>query len=446
MQKLSKDRSLSTDCINKIGEEVLLRGWVQTTRTHGKIAFFDLRDRSSLIQIVATEGELVRKITQLGQQDVVEVVGVVKQRAEQYKNPNLKTGEVEVEASGITIIAKAAEMPFDMAGKDLALELPTLLDNRSLTLRHQKVSSIFKVAQTLVESFRNTLKKEGFTEIFVPTLVKNAPEGGAQVFGVDYYQHKAFLAQSPQLYKQIMVSIYERVFTIAHAYRAEPSVTTRHLSEYISLDAEMGFIDSFNDIMDVAEKVIKNMFADLSEKNSDELKIHNAKLPKIEKAIPRIKMREAQEIIFKRTKRDHRSEPDLDPSDEKEICEWVREESGTPFVFITHYPTKKRPFYTMPDASDPEYTFGFDLLGIQEEWVTGGQRINGYQMLLDHIHKWKNKPEDFELYLQSFRYGMPPEGGFAMGLERIAKDILGLENVREASLFPRDMERIDEKL
>ena len=157
-------------------------------------------------------------------------------------------------------------------------------------------------------------------------------------------------------------------------------------------------------------------------------------------------MREAQELIFKRTKTDHRQEPDLDPSDEKEICNWAKEETGAPFVFITHYPTKKRPFYTMPDQKDPDYTLGFDLLGINEEWVTGGQRINDYEMLLNNIKKWGNKPDNFEIYLQAFRYGMPPEGGFAMGLERITKDLLGLSNVREASLFPRDMERVDERL
>ncbi|MCL4386812.1 aspartate--tRNA(Asn) ligase [Patescibacteria group bacterium] len=326
------------------------------------------------------------------------------------------------------------------------LELPTLLDNRGLSLRHPKTSAIFKIQETIAKTFRNSLKENGFTEIFVPTIVPTATEGGAEVFSIDYYNKKAYLAQSPQLYKQIMVSVFERVFTIAHAYRAEPSVTTRHLSEYTSLDAEMGFIDSWEDLMDTVENVIKSILEAVKKENKDELKLFNVEIPEIKQAIPRIKMREAQEIIFKRTGDDHRKEPDLDPKDEKEICQWAKEQTGVPFVFITHYPTKKRPFYTMPDPDDPETTLSFDMLGFTEEWVTGGQRIHDYKMLLENIKKWGNKQENFQVYLQAFKYAMPPEGGFAMGLERLTKDILGLANIREASLFPRDMERVDERL
>lgn len=434
-------RVLSSEAISKVGKEVNIAGWVRLRRDHGKLIFLDIRDRGGIIQLVvnpAKSKEAHKKATELRPEDVIEATGTVKKRPEGTINKELKSGTVEVEVASIRLISKAETLPLDMGAEDLNLELPTLLDHRALTIRHPKVALNFKVQEAVVKAFRETLSKEGFTEIFVPTIIKSAPEGGSEVFAIDYYDHKAYLGQSPQLYKQIAVGAYERVFTIAHAYRAEPSVTTRHLSEYVSLDAEMGFIDSFNDIMDVAEKVIKSMI-DYSSK------VAKVSVPQIKKPIPRIKMREAQEIVFKRTKRDNRKEPDLDPSDEKEICEWAHEQTGSPFVFITHYPTKKRPFYTMPDPKDPEYTLGFDLLGIQEEWVTGGQRINDYQMLLDHIHKWGNKPEDFEIYLQAFKYGMPPEGGFAMGLERITKDLLGVENVREASLFPRDMERVDER-
>lgn len=442
-------RILAGETPKHIGKEVLLKGWVRIRRDHGKLIFIDLRDRSGIIQLVINPkvSESAYKIAQeLRPEYVVEVKGEVKKRPENTINKDLPTGEVEVEVQEINIIAKAQTLPFDMGSEDLHLELPTLLDNRTLTLRHPKISAIFKVQKTIASSFRKTLKEEGFTEIFVPTTVATATEGGAEVFSVNYYGHKAYLAQSPQLYKQMMVGVFERVFTIAHAYRAEPSVTTRHLSEYVSLDAEMGFIDSYTDLMDMAEKVVKEMFTHIEEKNREELKLFGVSLPPHKNHFPRLKMREAQEIIFKRTKRDNRKEPDLNPLDEKEICQWALEESGVPFVFITHYPTKKRPFYTMPDPKDPEYTLGFDLLGINEEWVTGGQRINDYEMLLSHIKKWGNKPEQFELYLQAFRYGMPPEGGFAMGLERITKDLLGLSNVREASLYPRDMERIDGKL
>jgi len=438
---MGKMRVLSSEANSKIGKEIQLSGWVRLRRDHGKLIFLDLRDREGLIQLVVNPktSEKAHKVaSELRPEDVIETTGTVKKRPSGTINKALKTGEIEVEVASIKVISKAQTLPLDMGAEKLNLELPTLLDHRSLTLRHPKIASIFKTQEAIAKAFRDTLTKEDFTEIFVPTIIKSAPEGGSEVFAIDYYDHKAYLGQSPQLYKQIAVGAFERVFTIAHAYRAEPSVTTRHLSEYVSLDAEMGFIESFNDIMDVAEKVVKSMIEEAS-------KVVKVSLPQIKKPVPRIKMREAQEIVFKRTKADHRKEPDLDPSDEKEICRWAQEQTGSPFVFITHYPTKKRPFYTMPDPKDPEYTLGFDLLGIQEEWVTGGQRINDYQMLLDNIHKRGNKPEDFEIYLQAFRYGMPPEGGFAMGLERITKDLLGLENVREASLFPRDMERVDER-
>ncbi|MBI2031319.1 MAG: aspartate--tRNA(Asn) ligase [Candidatus Levybacteria bacterium] len=441
-------RSLSSGAPELIGKEVLLKGWVKTRRDHGKLIFFDLRDRGGIVQLVVNPKiaeNTYKTALDIKPEFVIEIMGNVKARPSGTVNKDLPTGEIEIEVKDIKVIAKANPLPFDMGGEELNLELPTLLDNRSLTLRHPKVSAIFKVQETLVGSFRETLKKENFTEIFVPTLVPTATEGGAEVFPVDYYNHKAYLAQSPQMYKQIMTSIYERVFTIAHAYRAEPSVTTRHLSEYISLDAEFGFINSWKELMDMAEKIVLNMLEEVNSKNQNELRLFNTSVFQIKKKIPRIKMQEAQEIIFKRTKTDHRKEMDLDPFDEKEICKWAKEEYGAPFVFITHYPTKKRPFYTMPDSENPDYTLSFDLLGINEEWVTGSQRINDYNRLMENIVKWKNKPENFGIYLQAFSYGMPPEGGFAMGLERLTKDILGLSNIREASLFPRDMERVDER-
>ncbi|MBI4092207.1 MAG: aspartate--tRNA(Asn) ligase [Candidatus Levybacteria bacterium] len=439
-------RNLAKECNDLIGKHVLLKGWVERTRTHGKVAFFDFRDRSGIIQVTAHEN-LAPKIAELSLQDVVRVEGEVRSRDERYINPEIETGKIEVHLEKLTIISKAAEMPFDMGGKELSIELPTLLDLRSLTLRHPKILPIFKLQEAIVQGFREILKNEGFTEIFVPTIVSSATEGGAEVFEIKYYDRKAYLAQSPQLYKQIMTSVFERVFTVAHAYRAEPSVTTRHLSEYISLDAEFGFIDGWTDLMDMAEKVtisiIENIRSRVQNRELNPAKKFN--LPEIKKKILRVKLQEAQDILFKRTKVDHRDQPDLEPSEEQEMCQWALEETGAPFVFITHYPKKKRPFYTMPDPRDPEYTLSFDLIGISEEWVTGGQRINDYNMLLEHIEEWKNTPENFELYLQAFKYGMPPEGGFAMGLERITKDLLGLSNVREASLFPRDMERIDQR-
>ncbi len=441
--KSKDERTLAKETSEKTGEEVVLKGWVNTRRDHGKIIFIDLRDRTGLVQVVFVEMEEAR---QLRPEWVVEIRGLVKERPEKLVNPKLPTGKVEVEAKELKVLAKAAELPFDTGGTDLKVGLPTLLDFRPLSLRHPKNRAIFKVQENIISAFRESLIGQDFAEIQAPAIVPTTTEGGAQVFLIKYFENSAYLAQSPQLYKQIMVGVFERVFTLAHAYRAEPSVTTRHLTEYLSLDAEMGFINSFEDIMAVVEKVIRDVFNKVGEENKEELAFFSATLPKLSKEIPRLKMREAQQIIFERTGRDNRKEPDLEPEDEREICRYSLEKYGSDLIFITHYPTKKRPFYTYPDPEDPEYTCSFDLLGRGLEWVTGGRRINDYEMLLEHVKEWGNKPEDFEIYLQAFKFGMPPEGGFALGAERITMQILGLENIREASLFPRDMERIDLKL
>lgn len=436
-------RTLAAEAIKKVGKKIRLCGWVQRRRDHGKIIFIDLRDRSGIIQLVFSK---IKQAKKLRPEWVIEVEGKVKERPPNLVNPKLLTGKIEVEVEKLKVISQVEELPFDTGGEDLKVSLPTLLDYRALSLRHPKIRSIFKVQETIVSAFREILRQEGFTEIQVPTIVPSVTEGGAQVFRIAYFDKDAFLAQSPQLYKQIMVGVFERVFTLAHAYRAEPSITTRHMTEYLGLDVEMGFIDSFKEIMEMVEKVIRHIFQKIAKERNEELALFNATLPKLSKKIPCLKMREAQEIIYKRTGRDNRKEPDLEPEDEKEICRYALEKYESDLIFITHYPTKKRPFYTYPDPEDPEYTCSFDLLGRGLEWVTGGQRINDYQTLVDHIQKWGNKPEDFELYLQAFKYGMPPEGGFCLGVERITMQILGLKNVREASLFPRDMERIDVRL
>ncbi len=433
-------RILNTETTKNIGKKVKVAGWVNVIRSHGGIVFLDLIDRSGILQVVSTP-DLTKGIKE---EDVIEIEGEVKKRPIKMVNPDLETGETELKAEKIKILAKSEALPFDL--KDLKLSLPLLLDYRPLTLRNKKIKAIFKIQEKVISSFRKTAENLGFAEFQAPIIVPTATEGGAELFHVDYYDYDAYLAQSPQLYKQIMVGVFERVFTITKVFRAEPSITTRHLSEYISLDAEMGFINSWEDLMDTCEIVIRNIFSDLQNNCAKELKIFETALPKLGEKIPRIKMREAQEIIFKRTKRDNRKENDLEPDDEKEICDFAKEKYGSELVFITHYPTKKRPFYTYPDPEDPEYTLSFDLLCRGLEVVTGGQRINEYRQLLSNIKKWGNQVKDFKFYLQAFQYGMPPEGGFAIGAERVVKQILNLENVREASLFPRDMIRIDQRL
>lgn len=435
------ERTLALETLKKSGKKVRLCGWVERRRDHGQLVFIDLKDRSGLVQIVGEKG-----LGDLRISDVIEVEGKVRPRPKQLINPKLPTGKVEVGMEKIKILAKAAPLPFDTSKDWLDLELPTLLDHRALTIRHQSIKAIFEVGEVVVDTFRKSLKKVGFTEYESPIIVPATAEGGAEVFPVQYFDYQVFLGQSPQLYKQMMLGAFERVFTITHAFRAEPSVTTRHLTEYTSLDAEMAFIDSWEELMDAAEYVVKEILAAVKKECPEQLRLYQATIPLMSQKIPRIKLQEAQEIISKRTQRDHRGEPDLDPAGEEEICRWSREEKGSELVFITHYPVEKRPFYTYPDPKTPKLTLSFDMLGRGLEWITGGQRIHEYKKLVENIKKWGNNPQDFALYLETFKYGMPPEGGFAIGAERVVMKILGLKNIREAAPFPRDMERVDIRL
>jgi len=335
------------EVLDKVDKEVLLKGWVRIIRSHGKLVFLDLRDGSGMVQVVVNpqvSDSAYKTALETHPEYVIEVVGLVKKRPSKTENKELTTGSVEIEAKEIKILQKAEVLPFDMGGKDLNLELPTLLDNRGLTLRHPKIAAIFKVQETIIDSFRQACKEKGFTEFQSPVIIPQGAEGGSEVFEIKYFDHKAYLSQSPQFYKQIMVGVFEGVFTVNKTLRAEPSMTTRHLTEVTTLDAEFGFIESWTDVMDMAEYVVRFMINSVSSQNADILKIYGATVPKIPAKIPRLKLREAQEIIFKRTKRDNRQEPDLQPEDEKEICKWALEEKNSDLVFITHYPVAKRPF------------------------------------------------------------------------------------------------------
>lgn len=436
------NRTLISQTPDHVGKEVKIYGWVDTKRDHGKITFIDVHDYSGIIQVVGNgEG-----LGDLRPQDVIKIEGVVQKRPDAMVNKKIKTGGVELKCQKLEVLTKAQELPFDMGQETLDLELPTLLDHRGLTLRHPKVKAIFKIQEQIIDAFRQSLKEKDFTEFQSPVIIPQGAEGGAEVFEVKYFDYKAYLAQSPQFYKQILVGAFERVFAVNKTLRAEPSVTTRHLTEVTTLDAEFGFIESWEDLMDMAEHVIKFIFKRLDDKCQDELALYEVSTPKVSAKIPRIKLRDAQKIIQEKTGRNITSEPDLSPEDERDICKWAVEEHKSELVFVTHYPTKKRPFYTHPDPEDPEYTLSFDLIGKGVEWLTGGQRINDLDQLTKNAKERGINLEKSELYLQAFKYGMPPEGGFSFGSERITANILGLANIREASMFPRDMERVDIRL
>ncbi len=435
-------RTLISDTINKIGETVQIKGWVNTRRDHGKIVFIDVRDRSGLLQVVLSP-DLAGS---LHSEDVVAVEGLIKLRPEKLINPKLPTGTVEMNAEKVEILAKSAELPFDMGKETLDLELPTLLDYRSLTMRHPKVQAIFKVQAVIIDGFRKALQARDFLEFQAPCITPAVAEGGAEVFKVKYFEHEAYLTQSPQLYKSLLVGDFERVFSVNKVFRAEPSVTTRHLTEVVSLDAEFGFIESWEEVQEMEEYVIRFIFDEVAKRCQRELDMFGATLPKLSDKIPVIKLRDAQEIIYKRTGRDIRAEKDLDPEGEREICRFALEEKGSDLVFVSHFLTKKKPFYVFPDPNDPTYAYSVDLIGRGVEWSSGGQRLNDYQQILNNAKEWGVRAEDIEMYLQSFRYGVPPLGGFALGAERMTMHILGLKNIREGTMFPRDMERIDVSL
>ncbi|MBI2085731.1 aspartate--tRNA(Asn) ligase [Candidatus Daviesbacteria bacterium] len=444
------ERTLILDCKQKVEKTVEICGWVQVRRDHGKILFLDVADRSGILQVVISDTVRLEGVKahlrgeEIHPQDVVCIKGKVNKRPEHLINRNIPTGEIEIFAENIEVLSKAVELPFDMGGKELDLQLPTLLDFRSLTLRHPKVKDIFKVQASLLKGFRQAADDLGCTEIVVPTIVAGATEGGAEVFKIDYFEHKAYMSQSPQLYKQMLIPVFERVFTIAKAYRAEPSVTTRHLTESTQMDIEVGFV-KFTDLLDILEGVAGKMLKVAEEECRDILKEFGAEKIASGK-IPRLTLREAQEVIFKEFGRDNRKEKDLTPQDEVDLCKWSFKKHDSDFVTITHFPTQAKPFYTMPDPKNPEYSLSYDLLFRGLEILSGSQRINDYEQLTASIKSRGMNPENFEMYLQSFKYGMPPEGGFSFGLERVTMHVLNLANVREASLFPRDMERVDIRL
>jgi nondiscriminating aspartyl-tRNA synthetase len=346
----------------------------------------------------------------------------------------------------LDVLARAEPLPFDMSLEGFNLDLPTELDHRALTLRHPRLQAIFKVQAVIIDSFREYLKSQRFFEFQAPAIAPATAEGGAEVFEVKYFDKKAYLTQSPQLYKQVVMTAFERVFSVNKVFRAEPSATTRHLTEIVSLDAEMGFIDSWRDVRDMSENTVRYILQQVGEKCARELELLNATLPVMIEATPTLSLSEAQEKIYQKTGRDSRGEKDLNPEDERAICEIIKEETGSDFVYIYGYPTRQKPFYVYPSPENPDFNEGMDLLCRGIEWLSGGRRINDYAQLMDHVGMWGMDPKKIEMFLEAFRYGAPPEGGFALGAERMTMQILGLHNIREAAMFPRDMHRIDQLL
>jgi nondiscriminating aspartyl-tRNA synthetase len=445
-------RTLIKDIKNKEGELVELKGWVNVRRDHGKLIFIDLRDRSGIAQIVflpphqskhgtgQASSAAYEAAKELRSEWVVGLVGKVNRRPRGMENPKIETGEFEVAVDELNILSRAEEIPFDPASE---ISLETYLDWQPFVLRTEKNRNIFKIQAEIVGAFRDFLLRKDFTEIQAPKIVAQATEGGANVFKIDYFENEAYLAQSPQFYKQIMVGVFERVFTIGNVYRAEEHSTTRHLNEYVSLDLEFGFINDHTDLMALENEMLVYIIDHLSKTCAKEFEFFDNHLPNVPEAIPSLKLKDAQKILKEQYGLDYSGESDLDPKGERMICQYAKENFDSDFIFITHYPAEKRPFYTFPDPANPDLTRSFDLLFRGVEITTGSQRIHDHQMLVDNIKKFGLNPDKFSFYLQAFRCGMPPEGGLAIGLERLTQKLINLENIREATLFPRDIHRID---
>lgn len=419
-----------------VGEPVRLRGWLQNVRRLGGITFLVLRDGYGTIQAVTEDDADVAAALTVGLESVIELRGVV-------VTSDQAPGGIELYQPSVTMITPIqVTPPAPLHKKQLNAAVPTLLDHAVVLNRHPQRRALFKLAAAAMAGFRATLNSQGFTEIQTPKMVASATEGGANVFKIAYFGREAYLAQSPQFYKQMMVGVFERVYEVGPVFRAEPHNTTRHLNQYVSLDVEFGFIEDHFTVMAMARTVIAGIMDTLAQQGSTELALLGAALPVVPETIPHIHFAAAQDLILERHGVDVRGEPDLSPQDERWLGEWAKEVHGSDFLFVTGYPMSKRPFYTHLDEARPQYSNSFDLLFRGLELITGGQRLHRYEQYLAALDKANLPVEPFATYLEAFKYGMPPHGGFAIGLERLLMQLLNLPNIKLTTLFPRDMQRL----
>ena len=419
-----------------VGKTVKMNGAVHNIRDMGEFAFVILRKAEGLVQCVYEEGKTEFDLKNLKEESAVEVTGVVEleERAPQG---------FELRLTGIRVLSEPAEtMPIAINKWKMNTSLETRLSLRPVSLRNVRERAKFKIQEGIVRGFREFLSSQGFTEVHTPKIVSRGAEGGANVFKLNYFNKKAELGQSPQFYKQMMVGVFDRVFEVAPVFRAEKHNTTRHLNEYIGLDFEMGYIDSFEDVMAMETGFLKYTMELLKRDYKKELSMLGIDLPSISQ-IPQVRFDEAKQLVSEKYNRKIRNPFDLEPEEEVLIGRYFKEEYDSDFVFVTHYPSKKRPFYAMDDPADARFTLSFDLLYKGLEITTGGQRIHDYQMILEKMAKRGMDPEDIKDYLMIFKYGMPPHGGLGIGLERLTMRLLDEQNVRETSLFPRDVTRLE---
>lgn len=426
----------TTQLEDYVGERVTLHGWLHQFRALGKINFVILRDGYGTAQATTENAVSVAVLRDLQNESIIEIQGTVTAEPQAPNGTELRDITIRV----ITPVLETLPFPINKPVVNAALD--TFLDHAPVSLRHPQKRALLRLSAGIMRAFREFLNGEGFTEIQSPKLVASATEGGANVFAVEYFGKKAYLAQSPQFYKQIMVGVLERVYEIAPVFRAEPHDTTRHVNEYVSMDAEFGFIQDHFTVMAMLNRLIAHIMESLAAKYAGELQLANCQLPIVPNSIPHIHFRDAQQLIFEKHGEDCRGEPDLAPQHERWLGTWAQETHGSDLLFVTGYPMAKRPFYTHSDPQDSAYSNSFDLLFRGTELVTGGQRLHLYDDYLAALARMKYPLEPFAYYLEPMKFGMPPHGGFAVGLERFVMQLAGLQNLREATLFPRDQNRL----
>ncbi|MDR8414789.1 aspartate--tRNA(Asn) ligase [Nonomuraea sp. 3-1Str] len=418
-------RVLSAQLKEHAGQRVTIAGWVHRRRRLKSVSFLLVRDRRGVAQVVVPPGTALPP-----EESVVHVTGLVTPDAHAPGGAELTEPRIEV----LSEPAKAP--PFDLYRPVVPAALPAVLDHAPVALRHPLLRAPLEISAASVAGFRATLDRLGFTKIHTPKLVASATESGANVFTVDYFGRPAYLAQSPQFFKQAMVGVFERVYEVGPVFRAEPHDTARHLAQYTSLDAELGFVRDHRDVMAVLREALAGMLESVRLRAAPAVEALAAALPEVPAEIPAVHFTEAKRMSGED------GEPDLSPAQERWLSEWALREHGSEFLFVTGYPMVKRPFYTHPDPARPGHSNGFDLLFRGLELVTGGQRLHRHQDYLDALAARGEAVEPYEGYLRAFEHGMPPHGGFAIGLERWTARLTGAPNIRQAALFPRDLHRL----
>lgn len=428
------ERTLVNKLANNLNKEIKLQGWIHKIRKLGKIAFLLLRDRTGIVQCVINTKEI--NLDGLKLESVIELTGIV---CKSYNDE--KSYEIQAKSLEILSIVKD-DIPLEVNKDTLDSNLDTILNNRVLSLRNLKINAIFKIEAAIAHGFSKFLLDNDFTEIFTPKIVSDGAEGGTELFKVDYFGRNAYLAQSPQFYKQMLVGAgYERVFEIGHVYRAESHDSKRHVNEFVSLDLEIAFIKDETDLINFETNLLKYIFDYLKTDCKNELEILNVSIPTINNGIPMLPLSKAISILQEKYNKTDLTN-DIDHEGEELISKYAKETFNSDFIFLTHYPKSKRPMYTMPDENETT-THSFDLIFRGIEITTGGQRIHNYESLKENIVEKGLNPKDFSSYLNIFKYGMPPHGGLAIGLERLTYRLLELDNIREAVLFTRDKTRLN---